>query len=183
MKLTENYTIGTAVDYCKKSKRMTILLALVFFVFPYAPPYFMGFDPRIESQIMPFYVYLITYYILFVVWLGKCSDKPRKIRAVMAEKAILMGCPIEMTTVGNKAKNSYITTVQLNEAMKEKLYQLHAQDEVELEEEKVALKEPFVEKIQIGSATSLRFIGKTVPHYEQARKIGVVPELPPQKKE
>lgn len=180
--LSRNYTMEEAVLYCNKFKVFTIIMAVLLFLFPFIPPYVLGFDPRIESHLPMFYGYMTVYYLIYVAWLSIASERPRKIRKVIAEKAILLGCPIEISPLGAKAKNSFVTNVKVNEEMKSLLYQLHVEDEVEWQKEKMAVAKPFVEDIQVGSATSARFIGKTVPHYEKARKVGKIPEIPQKEK-
>lgn len=177
-KLKGNYTMGQAMDYCKSGKVSTKLLALVGAIFPYFPPYYLGFDPRFADQVPIFYFYLGIYYILYIAVLGKITDKHGKTRKIIAEKAILLGCPIEVKSVGGKASNSYSTTVMVNAEMREKLRQLGVEDHIDLQKEAMALAEPFVEKFSMGAGTSAKFLSKNIPHYDKARKIGEIPNVP-----
>lgn len=173
-KLKGNYTMGDAMDYCRKGKVTVKILALFGTFFPFIPPYYLGFDPRFQEQIAPFYIYLGTYYVLFVAFLGKFSDKQDKTKKIVAEKAILMGCPIDIKPLG-KGGNSYSSTVMVNEAMLALLRLQRLEDAVVWQEDDIALKEPFEEKFPITSATSAKFLEKLIPHYDKARKIGTVP--------
>lgn len=177
-KLKGNYTMGYAMDYCNRGKLSTKLIALVGAIFPYFPPYYMGFDTRFVDQVPIFYFYLGIYYILYLGFLGRMTDKQGKTRKIIAEKAILLGCPIELKTVGGKASNSYSTTVMVNAEMREKLRGLGVEDPVALEDEVVALAEPYVEKFSMGAGTSARFLSKNIPHYDKARIIGEIPNVP-----
>lgn len=177
-KLKGNYTMGQALDYCKRGKISTKVIGVLGAFFPFFPPYYMGFDPRFEEQIPMFYLYLGVYYILFIGILGKMTDKQSKLWKIMAEKAILLGCPIELKPMGAKASNSYRTTVLVNEAMLAVLRNLCVEDYIKMEKEDLAMAEPFVVTFSIGSGTSARFLAKNIPHYDIARKIGDNPEIP-----
>lgn len=177
-KLKGNYTMGEAIDYFTKGKTTLKLWAVVGTLFPYFPPYYVGFDPRFEEQVPYFFLYLGVYYVLFIALLGNVTDKQSKAKKISAEKAILLGCPIELKSMGGKASNSYRTTVMVNEAMLVKLREQRVEGHVHFEKAEVALAEPFVKKFTIGSGTSARFLSKNIPHYEQARKIGEIPQSP-----
>ncbi len=177
-KLKGNYTMGEAIDYFTKGKTTVKLLALVGTVFPYFPPYYMGFDPRYAEQVPYFFIYLGIYYVLFIAVLGNITEKQSKAKKITAEKAILLGCPIELKTMGAKASNSYSTTVMVNEKMLEILRELRVEGHAQFQKEEIALAEPFVKKFSIGSGTSAKFLAKNIPHYEIARKIGQIPDVP-----
>lgn len=176
-KLKNNYTMGAAMDYCKRGKYIIVIAGILGGIFPYFPPYYLGFDPRFEEQIPPFFLYLTIYYMVYIGVLGKMTDNRRKLRKITTEKAILLGCPIEIASMGGRASNSYSTTVMVNEPMLALLRQLGADDEVQWQEESLALQEPFVEKFSMGSGTSAKFLGKNIPHFDKARKIGQVPDV------
>lgn len=174
--MKSNYTMGKAMEYCKKNKNMSIFMGIILFIFPFFPPYYFGFDPRVESQVPIFYAYLTVYYVVYVIFLGQCGNKARKVKKVINEKLILMGCPLEIKEMGAKGSNSYSTTILVNEEMLALVKEHHVDDYVHMAKEEVALKEPFVKKFPIGSGSSAKFIGKNVPHFDKARKIGVLPE-------
>lgn len=177
-KLKDNYTMGEAIDFCKRGKITVKLAGVIGAIFPFFPPYYLGFDPRFEEQIVPFYLYLGIYYVLFIGVLGRMTDKQEKARKITAEKAILLGCPIEIKSMGGKASNSYRTTVMVNEKMLALLRDLRVNDKPKWQEEDLALAEPFVEKYNLGSGTSAKFLGKNIPHFDEARKIGTIPDIP-----
>lgn len=175
-RLKNNYTMEEALNYCKNTKTFTILFAILAFPFPFFPPYYLGFDPRYDEH-LPFYIYLFTYYVIYMVVIGKCTDKPRKVKKLVAEKAILLGCPVEIKEMGAKASNSYSTTVLVNEAMFALLKDLRVEDNVKWQKEELAVAEPYPHRYVIGSGTSGKFIDKNIPHYEKARKFGDIPTV------
>lgn len=177
-KMKGNYTMGQAMDYCKRGKISLKVIGVLGAFFPFFPPYFLGFDPRFEEQVPIFYLYLGIYYILFIGILGRMADQQSKLGKIVAEKAILMGCPIEIKPMGGKASNSYRTTVMVNEAMLAQLRELKLEGHNEMQGAEKSLAEPFVEKFSIGSGTSAKFLAKNIPHFEKARKIGDIPDVP-----
>lgn len=172
-KLSSNYTVAEGLKYSKKYKRNTIILSIFLAIFPFFPPYYVGFDPRIEGDIEIFFVYMMIYCVLYLVYIGGRVEKPRKIRKAMGVKAVGLGCPIEIKQRGTK--NSYSVTVKVNAEMLEQLQSVGVEDYVSFETEAVALAEPFVEAIVLEKATSTKFVGKNIPDFENARKIGTVP--------
>lgn len=187
-KLKNNYKMAEAWRFVKKGKVMLYVLGAVIAVFPFIPPYFLYydqlmlggfvFDPRNPEQVPYFFGYLAVYYFITLIFLSKYADKLSRLRKEIAEKAILLGCPMEIKSRGASASNSYSTTVMVNEKMMEKLLQLNVNEKPKWQEEEVAMAEPFVEKMNIGSATSAKFLAKNIPYFEKARKIGTVPEIP-----
>lgn len=178
-KRNENYTMNQAIAYCRTANPKLMLLGIVGLIFPYFPPYYMGFDPRVSSHMTPFLIYYGVYHVLLLTVLCRIGAKKSQYQKVVAEKAILLGCPISLSPMGSSAQNSYRTTVMINAEMRDLLGELRRHDTVSWQKDEVALAEPFVEKRSIGSGTSARFLERNIPHYQKARKIGEVPTLPP----
>ncbi len=173
-KIKDNYLLGDALAYCKGRKTFLVLLAVVGLVFPYFPPLYLGFDPRYTHQIPYFFAYYGIYHLLLLLLISNIAAKRSKVQKLLGEKAILLGCPIELKAMGS-ASNSYRTTVMVNASMLEKLQQTRLHDKITMVEEEVAMAEPFLQKFVLGSGTSGKFLEKNIPHYHKARKIGEVP--------
>lgn len=165
----QDYTMEYAIDYLKKSKVTQAILAIFFFFFAFIPPLAV-LDPRIESHIAPFYLYLGIYYVLYVIFLGRLSERQKKIRNVLIEKAILLGCPLEITPTA-QGRNSYLTTVLINEPMLEALKPITASQTPTQAEESTAMAEPFPHRYPIGTGVNKKFLGNNIPHFDKARKI------------
>lgn len=173
-KLSGNYTMGEAMNYCKVKRIMNILGAIFFFFFAFYPPFYLGLDPRYEPHIFPFYAYYTIYVFVYAVILGKFENKPRKINKIVMERAIWIGCPVEVRQIGAKSNNSYGTFVKVNEEMMAILKEVRLNDNLKMVEENKAMKEPFVKELSLGAGTTEKFIGKNIPNFDKARKIGKI---------
>lgn len=178
-KLKDNYTMEAGMTYIKGSKSRNIIFGVVGCFFPFFPPYFLGFDPQYHS-VEAFYLYLLIFYVCLLVFLGKCTDKPRKVQKIINEKAILLGCPVNIKEMGAAGSNSYSITVMVNDSMFDTLKDVRVEDIVEQQEESVAMAEPYTHQYAIGSGSSGKFVHINVPHYDIARKLGQIPEIPEQ---
>lgn len=177
-KLDGNYNMADAMNFCKNQRYFIIGGATLMFFFAFLPPYYIGIDPRVESHIFPFYVYYTLYVVAYAIILGKLLDKPRKINKIVMEKAILLGCPIEIRQIGAKANNSYGTFVKINAEMLEILEKTNRHDNVKMQAEEISMKEPFVKELSLGAGTTEKFIGKNIPNFKKARKLGEIPGQP-----
>lgn len=172
-KWSSNYSVAEGLKYSQKYKRNTIFLSVILAVFPFFPPYYMGFDPRFEGHVEKFFAYMMIYCVFYLAYIGTRVEKPRKIRKAIGIKAVGFGCPIEIKQRGGK--NSYSVTVKVNGEMLEKLQSVRVEDYVTFEKEEVAMAEPFIEEIILEKATSTKFVGKNIPDFANARKMGAVP--------
>lgn len=176
-KLSSNYSVEEGLEYSKKYKRNTVFLAIILAIFPFVPPYYVGFDPRVEGDIEIFFTYMIIYYVIYISYFGFRVEKPRKIKKIIAGKAVALGCPIEIKQRGAKGANSYSTTVKVNGEMFERLKTICVEDYVNIQAESMAKVEPFVEEFVLEKSTSAKFVGKNIPDFENARKIGTIPTI------
>lgn len=177
-KLSSNYSIEEGLTYSKKYTRKTIFLAVVLAIFPFFPPYYVGFDPRVEGDIELFFAYMMIYCVCYVIYLGIRVEKPRKIKKAVGAKAVGLGCPIEIKQRGTQGANSYSTTVKVNKEMLEHLKQVRMDDYVTFEKEAIAMAEPFVEHFILEKSTSAKFVGKNIPDFNEARKMGDLSMVP-----
>ncbi|MFI3253735.1 MAG: hypothetical protein R3Y63_05290 [Eubacteriales bacterium] len=188
----KNKTIGETMSSLKRGKWILRISMLIFVVFPFIPPYFLYynavyipnlvFDPgRNPEQVTYFFVYLGLYYLIYLMVLGAVSEKHKKQEKIIIDKAILLGCPVDICPIKNS--NSYQCKVLVNAEMMDFLKELHYQDKVEWQEEEIATKEPYVKKFSLGGGTSEKFLSKNIPFYEKARKIGLPESLVEEKHE
>lgn len=190
LRLKDNFTMEEALAYLNKSKTLQAILAVVLLPLPFIPPYFLYydqiyieslvFDPRDPQHTMYFFLYLAVYFFLYLLILGKISSKRSKVRQMITEKAIILGCPIEIKPVSGGG--SYKTTVLMNEGMKNLLLPLRVKERPGFQKDEIALQEPYIEKIPIDSGVSGKFLGKNIPNFANARKIGMPEDLGATKK-